>query len=329
MPNNRTASEIELTIIVTVVGGKTFVRRCLAAVCSQVNFATMEVIVPYDRWSADVEDLAEEFPSVRLHFINDLGAASSATVSSHQHRLYDRRRAVGLSLARGRLIAMTEDYAVPAEDWCRQILRSHEQPYAVIGGAIDNGIDRPLNWALYYCDFGRYGNPLERGSAEYASDVNLAYKREALDSIHDVWCEAYHETTVHWTLRSRGEVVFLDPNMVVYQHRPAMGLFRAVRERIEWGRIFAETRVARCSLWRRVCYAVGTAILPALLLVRVLRHMLRQSRSTSQIVKTLPLTACLLTGWALGELSGYLGGPDAAETSLTETQAGKLTTSQP
>jgi hypothetical protein len=117
--------------------------------------------------------------------------------------------------------------------------------------------------------------------------------------------------------------------MVVYQHRPAMGLFRAVRERIEWGRIFAETRVARCSLWRRLCYAAGTAILPALLLLRVLRHMLRQSRSTSQIVKTLPLTACLLAGWALGELSGYLGGPDAGETSLTETRTGKLTTSQP
>jgi hypothetical protein len=329
MPNKNTASEIELTIIVTVVGGKALVHRCLAAVYPQVNFATTEVIVPYDRWSADVEDLAEEFPSVRFRFINDLGAASAATVSSHQHRLYDRRRAVGLSLARGRLIAMTEDYAVPAEDWCRQIFRAHEQPYAVIGGAIDNGIDRPLNWALYYCDFGRYGNPLEHGPAEYASDVNLAYKREALDSIRDVWSEAYHETTVHWTLRSRGEVVFLDPRLVVYQHRPAIGLFRAVRERIEWGRIFAETRVARCSLWRRVCYAAGTAILPALLLLRVLRNMLRQGRSVTQIVQTLPLTACLLAGWALGEFSGYVRGQQAAEVSLTKTRAGNLTTSQP
>ncbi len=26
--------------------------------------------------------------------------------------------------------------------------------YAAIGGAIENGINRPLNWAVYYCDFG-------------------------------------------------------------------------------------------------------------------------------------------------------------------------------
>jgi hypothetical protein len=319
MPSKDPPCEIALTIIVTVVGGKELVRRGLMALCPQVNFATAEVIVPYDRWSADVGDLAEEFSQVRFHFINDLGAASSATVTSHQHRLYDRRRAVALSLARGRLIAMTEDYAVPAEDWCRQVCSAHEQPYAVIGGAIENAVDRPLNWALYYCDFGRYGNPLPRGEAEYASDVNLAYKREALDAIRDVWCGAYHETTVHWTLRSRGEVVFLDPRMVVYQHRPKITVLQALRERVEWGRIFAETRISTCSLWRRIGYAAGTAILPALLLLRVFRYMLRQRRSVSQIAQTLPLAACLLTGWALGEFSGYLGGREAAEVSLAET----------
>jgi hypothetical protein len=311
--------EIELTIVITVVGGKELVRRSLRAICPQVDFATAEVIITYDQWSADVGDLTEEFSQVRFHFINDLGAASSVNVSSHQHRLYDRRRAVALSLARGRLIAMTEDYAVPAADWCRQVCIAHEQPYAVIGGSIENAVDRPLNWAWYYCDFGRYGNPLRRGEAEYASDVNLAYKREALDAIRDVWREAYHETTVHWTLRSRGEEVFLDPRMVVYQHRPEMTVLQALRERLEWGRIFAETRISTCSLWRRICYAAGTVILPALLLLRVFRHMLRQRRSISQIAQTLPLATCLLTGWALGEFNGYLWGRNAAEVSLTET----------
>jgi hypothetical protein len=319
MPSNDLPSELELTIIVAVVGGKELVRRSLSALGSQLNFATAEVIVPYDSWSVDVGDLAEEFPQVRFYFINDTGAASSATVTSRQHRLYDRRRAVGLSLARGRLIAMTEDYAVPAEDWCRQVCRAHEQPYPVIGGAIENGVDEPLNWALYYCDFGRYGRPLVSGEASYVSDVNIAYKREALDAIREVWRSVYHETTVHWTLRSRGQSLFLDPRMVIYQHRPKITVFQALRERVEWGRIFAETRVAKCSSWLRIGYAAGTLALPSLLLVRVLRNMLRQHRTPRQVAQTLPLAAFLVAGTALGEFLGYLGGPHGAEVSLTET----------
>jgi len=319
MPSNHSSSERELSIIVTVVGGKDLVRRSLSALVPQLNFANAEVIVPYDSWSGEIGNLAEEYPEVHFYFINDPGVASSASITSRQHRLYDRRRAIGLSLARGRLIAMTEDYAVPAEDWSRQICRAHEQPYQVIGGAIENGVDEPLNWALYYCDFGRYGKPLIAGESRYVSDVNVAYKREALDAIREVWRSVYHETTVHWSLLSRGQSLVLDPQMVVYQHRPKITIFQALRERVEWGRIFAETRVAEIGSWVRIGYAAGTIFLPALLLVRVLRNMLRQHRTPRQIAQIIPLAACLVAGTALGEFLGYLGGPHEAEASLNET----------
>lgn len=297
--------ELALTIIVTVVGGKRCVRRCLSTLCPQVDFADTEIIVPYDSWSIDIGDLFEEFPKVTFHFTPDINSASVVTKTYPKHYLYDRRRSRGLLLARGRLIAMTEDYAVPAENWCKQIISVHEQPYAVIGGAIENAVDRPLNWALYYCDFGRYGRPLAARDTEYASDVNVTYKYEALAAIRDVWQTAYHETTVNWTLHSRGETVFFDPSLVVFQHRPTITLGKAMRERLEWGRVFAETRVAACRTWQRVSYAGGTVILPALLLVRVLRHMFRQRRRPWLIIQTLPHTFCLLLAWALGEFTGY------------------------
>jgi hypothetical protein len=134
-----------------------------------------------------------------------------------------RRSAVGLQLARGQIIAMTEDHAVPAADWIREIRAAHERPYAVIGGAIENAVDRPLNWALYYCDFGRNGRPMPAGEAESVSDVNVSYKREALNSIRDV------------------------------------------------------------------------------------------RRSPKQIIRTLPVAGILLTGWALGELIGYVAGAPREE----------------
>jgi hypothetical protein len=319
MEDKEQAYTVALSILITVVSGKASVRRCLQALWPQVDKGDAEVIVPYDRWSITVGDLAEEFPDVRFHFIADPGAASSESRKPRIHWLFDRRRAVGLGLARGRLIAMTEDHVIPAPDWCREIINAHKQPYAVVGGAIENGVDRPLNWALYYCDFGRYGRPRQSQESAYVSDVNVAYKRGAIASVHSLWRQVYHETTVHWALRERGEKLYYDQRLVVYQYRPAPALKQAFRERIEWGRVFAETRVADCGMWRRVLYALGSPALPALLSARVLLHMLRQRRSFSQMAASLPLALCLLTGWALGELAGYLLGQPSEEAALNVT----------
>jgi hypothetical protein len=304
--------QVSLSVVIAVVSGKQALRRCLDALCPQIDPDDGEIIVPYDRWSRDVAELSGDFPTVQFHYVDALGIASSADVSAHAHRLYDRRRAVGLALASGLIIAMTEDHAVPAPNWCHEIVAAHQQAHAVIGGAIDNAVDAPINWALYYCDFGRFGNPLRSGPAEYVSDVNLAYKRSALDAIRPLWREAYHETTVHWALRARGESLYLDSRLVVHQHRPTISLHQAYAERIQWGRVFAETRAAAVSGWRSACYAAATPFLPFLLAARILRNMLRQGRSIAQIAVALPLAAVLCTGWSLGEFLGYVApSPDA------------------
>jgi hypothetical protein len=306
MPNNE--AELNLTVIVTVVSGKTYLRRCLKALYSQVDFNDSEIIVPFDKWSNDVGDLAAEFPGVNFYFVEDLGLADSANVSAHRHRLYDRRRAAGLSSARGRVIALTEDHAIPAADWCERILAAHEKSPGIVGGAIENAVDEPLNWVWYYADFGRYGRPLTDGEVEFVSDVNVSYKRETIFSIRDVWSEAYHETSVHWALRERGENLVLDEKIVVYQNRPPLSLTEALRERIEWGRVFAETRASQIGVGRRLLFAAGTIFLPPLLLARFVKNMRRQKRSMKLMARVLPLGLPLLAGWSLGEFFGYLKG---------------------
>ncbi len=298
--------DIPLSIVITVVSGKDSLRRCLQALCVQAEAVRAEVIVPYDRWCSDVSTLVSEFPRVQFPLVESSGASPSGT--ARVHALYDTRRAAGLALARGRIVAMTEDHAVPAADWCDGIVAAHARPYAAIGGAIENDVDRPWNWALYYCDFGRYGRPLKSGAAVYASDVNIAYKRAALESIRATWAAAYHEPLVHDALRARGEVVALDPRMVVYQHRPPIAPARAYAERIAWGRAFAETRAAGHGRCYRLAFAAGALVLPAVMVARVARHMVRQRRSLTQCITALPLALWLLTGWALGECLGYLNG---------------------
>lgn len=312
MPND----QLQLTVVITVVSGKEGVRRCLTALMPQIDFAEMEVIVPFDEESKAIGELAAEFPSVNFYFVK-ISAALSGSAYVREHRLFDRRRAAGLQVSRGRIVAMTEDHALPAPDWCREILKAHESSQsAVIGGAIENGIDRPLNWAWYYCDFGRYGRPFADRVVEYVSDVNVSYKRSALMEIYEVWRHAYHETTVHWALRDRGVKLELNEKIAVFQHRPKISLKSAWLERIAWGRIFAETRSRRLNILQRFGFAAGTIFLPFLLNLRIIGKMLLQQRTARQVAFTLPFAAFLLTGWSLGEFWGYL--LHAPQTSTDE-----------
>jgi hypothetical protein len=317
MSNERPA--LKLSIIITVVGGKEATRKCLESLCPQVDFDESEIIVPFDSDSQPVGELAGKFPAVRFHFIEDLGLAADRKISARTHRLYDRRRAVGIAFAAGNIVAMTEDHAIPSSDWCERIITAHrENPAAVIGGAIENGTDRALNWAIYYADFGRYGRPLPKLAVEYVSDVNVSYKRDALSAIRETWHEAYQEPIVHGALQANGETLLLDNTIVVFERRPPIRFSQALRERVEWGRIFAETRGQNLGIRGRLAFAGGTFILPALLLFRFFRNCRRQSRSFPQIAKILPPLVPLLICWSIGEFAGYLAGAPNKNVSMTD-----------
>lgn len=294
---------LDLSIVITVVSGPDSLSRCLGAIVPQVGHLNAEIIVPWDNWCRDVERRAVDFPAVHFLYVEHKGLCDATPML--QHRLYDHRRAKGLAACKGRIVAMTEDHAVPAADWCRSILAVHEQGQGAIGGAIDNEVDRAINWAWYYCDFGRYGRPLASGPSEYISDVNVSYNRDALEAVRNVWGHEYHETNVHWTLRERGFPVQLDPRLLVFQHRPPMSVGAAIRERVQWGRVFAHTRIRQGIRARRVLLALGTVILPLVLLKRAVGHMVRQQRTAGQILRTLPVLKLLLIAWSWGEFLGY------------------------
>lgn len=313
LPNGRPPSPV-LSVVIAVVGGKQPLRRCLEALLPQMSRVGAEAIVPFDSGIADVGGLAAEFPSVRFHRILDIAGEMIGPGGEGTHWVYDRRRAVGLGLARGDVVGLITDLVIPAPDWCDRVCRVHEEvPHAVIGGAITNGTDDPTVWALHYSLFGAYGRTRRGGRVHFVSDVNVSYKRSALESVAATWRDRYHETTTHWALQSRGEVLFFDPTLVVLVRRPVLTLFQALRKRTAVGRDFAATRRAAMRPWRSVAYAAGTPVLPALLLWRQVRAMARDDWSFSQMAPLLPRALLLAVGCAIGELvgtvAGFSGGP--------------------
>lgn len=92
-------------------------------------------------------------------------------------------RARGVALARGDVIAITEDHCLPARDWPRELLAAHERhPEAVaVAGAVTNGsTDDPWDCANFLMTFAEHLPPMPSTPTVRAPSVaNGSVKRVA------------------------------------------------------------------------------------------------------------------------------------------------------
>lgn len=299
---------MRLSVVVTIVDGGDALRRCLTALTAQTTPA-LEVVLPWDDSIPEAPVIAAAFAGVRAVPLGRVHLDRPTDSWLGQHELFDRRRAAGLAAATGELIAILEDRSVPRPEWARHFADLHRRVTATtIGGGIDNGHDATLNWAVFFCDFGRYRPPFAPGPRAWVSDVNVCYKRRAIEMTRAVWRDRYHETSVHWALTSAGETLYLSDQPTVDQIRGPLRLGRLIRERFAWGRVFAYTRARQLSIGGRLVYAIAAPFLPALLFVRHLSREIKHGSRLGTFLRATPAMLVLLTAWSLGEFAGYATG---------------------
>ena len=300
---------MRLSVVVTIVDGGETLERCLAALAVQTGTTALEVVVPWDETVAGIPALAARFLQFRFLRMGPVATARPAAGAAGQHELFDRRRTAGLAAVTGDVVAILEDRGVPRPDWAVRLAGLHERlPHAVIGGAIENGRARAVNWAVYFCDFGRYHLPFADGPREWVSDVNIGYKRRALEQTRELWRDRYHETTVHWALQRAGETLWLAADPVVDQMRDILGWTGLISERFAWGRLFAYTRAREMSIGRRLMFAAVSPLLPLLLIARHARVQAGKRRTFGTFLRVSPIVFVLLGAWSVGEAAGYLTG---------------------
>ncbi|MCI0790974.1 MAG: hypothetical protein J4N34_02545 [Chloroflexi bacterium] len=304
-----TSPKPELSVIVVISSDTTKSRAdtvllevCLKALSDQAGPPATEIIVPYHAAVDGIEGLRKAFPDVVFVQAFELSSFTGKGGSREHH---DELRSVGLAVARGDVIGLLEDQAIPDEHWCARAVEIQNSEFSVVGGAVENGVDSILNWAVYFCDFSRYQNPLPCGESGFASDSNSAYKMSALQSVRHLWADSFHETLVNSALMERGERIALRPDLVAYQNRRGLSLGSAVRERLVWGRSYAATR---CLLLgsERFAYALLTPILPMLMAFRLTVNVAKRRRGIRKCLEAFPVILLLLSAWALGEMMGYL-----------------------
>ena len=301
MTTHRTAPELSVAVI--VFAGGTHLDACLHGLARQTG-ARPELIIAYDAGVPPAVDPRARFPDARL-----LAVTGSPTPAQLRSR--------AVAIARGSIVALLEDHCVPEPDWCERVTAAHARPHAAVGGCVEKGFppgtdgDNALNWAVYLTDYSRYMPPLPGGRAGSLTDCNVSYRRAELERIRDAWTGEFHENVVHERLLSLGGDLWLDPAIVVREHRD-LSLRDALRDRYAFGRLFASTRVAGAGPSRRAAWAAASVLLPPVLVWRAARNLLVRRRYLHQLPRCLPALFLVSSAWMLGEMLGYATATPAA-----------------
>jgi hypothetical protein len=299
---------VKLSVVVAIVDGGDALAHCLAALRAQDLGAPFERIVPVDARCAHVKEALAAHPEARALGLGELASPHPPDSLLALHERIDRRRAAGLAAASGDVVALVEDRVAPRPDWARQLLRAHaEQPAAAaIGGAVHPPASGSrLARAVYFCDYGRYAPPLAAGPSAWLSDVNVSYKRAALEATRAAWAERYHESSLHWQLAAQGAELRCAPDAAVVaarEHAAPLRLGALLRERVAFARVFGWTRAKDAPLPRRLVWLAAAPALPFVLtLRRVAERAQRGGLARDGFLAALPLIFVLSCAWALGE----------------------------
>ncbi len=302
---------MKLSVVVAIVDGGEGLRACLAALRAQVGVADCEIVVPVDSRCERVKEALAACPGARVLGLGELASEHAADSLLALHERIDRRRAAGLSAATGDVVALIEDRVTPRPDWAQRLLEAHaaKPEAAVIGGAVGAPARGGLARAAYFCDYGRYAPPFEAGPAVWLTDVNVSYKRAALEATRELWRERFHESSVHWKLREQGALLWATPAALVVASRENAGplaLGALLRERIAFARVFGWTRAKQAPLARRLAWLALTPALPFLLTARrIAERVQRGALLQDGFLAALPAIFVLSCAWSLGEALAY------------------------
>jgi len=292
-----------IDVAVVCICSAEHIARCLDALAAQEGAPPFRIVVRYDPTLPGIEALRTEYPAV------DIG-----------YRPHERTplelAAAALRECRGDFVLLTEDHSVPARDWVRRMVAARRPDRAAIGGRVETTADASaLDWAFYYVDFFRYAAPAREGPSPTLTVCNVAYDRDKLDAVRDVWADSFEEPHVHGALSQRFGVLWMAADSQVTMRR-SVSLREGLRERYAFGRIFGHTRAAHLSPIRRALYGVLAPALPALLLARMTAKALRSPALLRRYVGAFPAVLGLVLCWSWGEWLGYVTGRPPATLVL-------------
>lgn len=285
----------ELTIVVpTNEGWPAFAPRLVALNATAARVQAELIVVDGSGCPAPAQ--AEIGP--RTRWLSQPGA------SVFQLRLH------GYRMARGRVIAATEDHCEVPIEWAETIVKAHREwpQAAVVGGVVDNGAEACLlDRANFYVNSIALAGPMRRGLTRSAvSHANVSYKRQALNDMNDHQGLGMADFVHLGRLRRNGALIYSDDRIRIV-HVQSLSPAQTTAGQFHAGRCVSAFRRQQMGLvrWLQI---LGCFAIPIVRLVRVTRIGLARPYRR-HVVASIPWMAWLLCAQAAGSLAGYVAGP--------------------
>jgi GT2 family glycosyltransferase len=283
-----------IVVIVSYNAGKT-IKRCLESLKKQETSRTFQVILVDSSTDNTAELARQTFPK--------------AQIITSKHRLYaGDGRNIAIQASSAPLIAFLDADCYVESNWVETIIKAHQRPYLVVGGAIANSSVHTLtSWAYYFIEFSSWIPAQHPREIPEIAGCSLSMKRKAFTSfgpfIKHTYCA---DTAFHWRLQKAGHKVLFYPEIRVYHtyEGSVSGLLSHIKEH---RRAFALVR-SKEKKFSRMRSLMEIAVLPShpFFLAGIIFWRLRFSPGLySFFLGALPLVFVGLLARVCGECQGY------------------------
>jgi hypothetical protein len=163
------AEGISLSVVLATIEPWPDLANCLAVLEPQVAAVGGEIIVGDGHGAA--LDAAKAAAADRLSWVRVPGASVFEL------------RARAAELARGEVVALTEDHCIVGTDWCAQILEAFQRnpsAMAVTGPVLNGSTEKRIDWANFLHTFGSQFPPVNKDQhLRSPPAANVAFRRSA------------------------------------------------------------------------------------------------------------------------------------------------------
>lgn len=245
---------------------------------------------------ADVETEETAFAAVQVVGISSLSPLGEA-------------RAAGIRAASAPFVFLGETHSYPQAGWADALLAAAASgPWSAVAPGVENANPKRMwSWAGFLADYARWGTVMPAGEIPEAPIYNALYRRDVLlDLGPGLGDMLSHGDALRVAFRARGHRAYFEPAARI-AHVNLDRPLDCIRERFLAGALIGAQRAHRWPWWRRLAYAAGSALIPVVLIKRMLPGVRRFARAQPLPTATFPTIVLLTYAKALGELVGYVG----------------------
>lgn len=287
----------QLTVVVVALNPVDRLTRCLEAL-EALDDDELDVIVVRD-WkprAGPVPPLTTRFRSVRW-----IAAPEGSTVPT--------MRQLGIDASIGERVALIEDDCFVQAGWSLAVRQQLTGSASAVGGPVEPGDYGSMrDWAIYFCEYGRFMRPLPERQTADLPGMNVAYLRSRLASL-DRRSDGFADWFVHAEWAKAGVDLRTCDNFVV-KNLNSWPADYVTSTPYHHGRAFAGRRFAHLAWWQRAAYAGGAfVLLPWVKTARIAAIVFARRRYRRQFLGALPWVLLFNASWSYGEAVGCLSGP--------------------